>query len=103
MTTAQECGRRGLACIDKALAARPEKDGHALTEATGALCVYREDLIGRARSGGPEDRRRLEHCNAILSIVAAVNFSLGEIPWEELELARGWLVDLLGEGASSTA
>ncbi|MBV8681642.1 MAG: hypothetical protein JO111_02125 [Caulobacteraceae bacterium] len=102
MNEAEDCGREGLACIDQALAARPKKDGHVLTQATAALCLYREELIARGRRGGAEDRRRLEHCNAVLSIVAAVHFPLGNAPWEELERARGWLSELL-EASERTA
>jgi hypothetical protein len=87
--------REALACLDKALAERPKKDGHALSEATRKLCLFREDLIAR-----PHDRRDLDHLNAILSIVAAVHFPLGEVQWDELGKARGWLVDLLDATAA---
>jgi hypothetical protein len=32
--------------------------------------------------------------NGIISMVLAGHFPLGEVPWEELELARSWLAAL---------
>lgn len=93
--TGEAAGREGLRKIDEALSKRPQKDGHALTEATGLLCIYREALIEASRSGDPQDRERLSHINAILSVVVGVHFPLGDAPWQELEKARGWLCDLL--------
>lgn len=103
MTEAEDRGRDGLACIDRVLAARPKKDGHALTEATAALCDYRDELISQARCGGADERRQLEHLNAVLSMVAAVHFPLGNVPWDELAKARGWLAGLLGEPAGAAS
>lgn len=93
--TGEATGREGLRKIDEALSKRPKKDGQVLTEATGLLCAYRDGLIEAARSGGAQDRERLSHINAILSVVAGVHFPLGDVPWAELEKARGWLCDLL--------
>jgi hypothetical protein len=86
--------RDALACIDKVLAERPVKDGRALSEATRKLCVYREALIAGATADRGR-RRDLDHLNAILSIVTGVHFPLGDVPWDELAKARGWLADLL--------
>jgi hypothetical protein len=93
--TGEEAGRDALRGIDEALSKKPKKDGRALTEATAMLCLYRDALIEASRSGRPQDRERLSHINAILSVVAGVRFPLGNAPWEELEKARGWLSDLL--------
>jgi hypothetical protein len=93
--TGEEAGREGLRRIDEALSGKPKKDSGALTEATRMLCLYRDSLIEASRSGRPQDRERLSHINAIVSVVAGVQFPLGEPPWEELEKARGWLSDLL--------
>ena len=93
--TGEAAGRAGLQKIDEALSKRPKKDGHALTEATGLICLYRDALIETSRSGRPEDRERLSHINAILSVVAGVHFPLGDAPWDELQKARAWLCDLL--------
>jgi hypothetical protein len=94
--TGEEAGREGLRRIDEALSRKPKRDGRAaLTDATGLLCVYRDSLIEASRSGRPQDRERLSHINAIISVVAGVQFPLGDAPWEDLEKARGWLSDLL--------
>lgn len=89
------CGGEALRLVDEILAARPKTDGHKLTEATQRLCLYRDGLIERAGPGGADERRDLEHLNAVLSIVAGVHFPLGGVPWNELEGARGWLAELV--------
>jgi hypothetical protein len=100
--TGEEAGREGLGKIDEALSKKPKKDGRALIEATGLLCLYRNALIEASRSGRPHDRERLSHINAVLSVVAGVHFPLEDAPWEELEKARGWLFDLLGTPAGAS-
>jgi hypothetical protein len=80
--------------IDQILAKKPEKDDHALTEATKALCALRDDLIAARRAGDDAGRQRLETVNAVLSIVAATHFPVGEVPWEPLASARGALAEL---------
>jgi hypothetical protein len=92
-----DAGRKALETLDKVLAQRPEKDDHALSDATAQLCLFRDALIEAAGPGGAEARERLSHANAILSVVAAMHFPLGKPPWEELEKARGWLADLLAK------
>ncbi|MDE2488989.1 MAG: hypothetical protein KGO51_16475 [Alphaproteobacteria bacterium] len=91
----EDPGRQALACIDKALAAKPQRDGHALTEATKFACEFRDELIAAASGDGDEERRNLEHANAVISAITAVHFPLGPAPWPELEGARGWLQKLL--------
>lgn len=92
-----DLGRRALACVDKALAARPKTDGHALTEATKYACEFRDGFIVPAEDGGEAERRRLEHANAVISAITAVHFPLGGTPWPQLQCARDWL-DQLVEG-----
>lgn len=95
MTGAEQVGREGLALIDAVLAARPHKDDHKLSHATQALCDYRDHLIEAAGEGGGRSREHLMHLNAVLSVVAAMHFPLGDTPWGELEKARDWLADLV--------
>jgi hypothetical protein len=101
--TGEQAGREGLQKIDAALAKKPKKDDRALIEATGLLGLYRDSLIEASRSSRPQDRERLSHINAILSVVAGVHFPLGEAPWAELEKARGWLSDLLEQAPAGPA
>jgi hypothetical protein len=100
--TGEEAGRDALGILDGVLRMRPQKDGRALGDAMGRLCLYRDALIEAARRGGPQDRARLGDCNGVLSVVAGVRFPLGEPPWEDLEKARGWLSALL-DGAPPRA
>jgi hypothetical protein len=93
--TGEEAGRDALRAFDEVLLKRPKKDDRGLTEATGLLCLYRGRLIEASRSGRPQDRERLSHLNAILSVVTCVRFPLDDAPWEELTKARGWLSELL--------
>ena len=85
--------------IDHVLAQKPQKDDETLTVVIKQLCIYRDQLIARnARPGRTgEDRRRLTHANAILTAVLAVQFPLGEIPWDELAKSRDWLQGLMAE------
>jgi glutathione S-transferase len=92
-------GAAALAELDKALAARPHADGDAFSAASRHLCVLRARLTRHQRGQGatPESRRRIEHLNAVISVVLAGHFPLGAVPWDELEKARSWLADLLAE------
>ncbi len=84
-------GHAALACLDAVLAERPHADGHKLSAATRELSAFRNQLIDG------NERRRLGHVNAVISIVLAVHFPLGGIPWDELEKARAWLSDAVHE------
>ena len=55
--SAEEDGKAALGALDRALAKRPERDGHAFTEVTKGLCAMRDQLIAQVRSGtGDQDR-----------------------------------------------
>jgi hypothetical protein len=89
-------GRDALAHIDKALTDRPKRDGKTLTAAIRNLADYRDELVARRR--GEDDARwrsQREHVNAVLSVVMAAEFPIGEVPWDELVKARDWLDALL--------
>ncbi len=84
-----------LAEVDRALEARPKHDGHALSAAVRCLAALRDGIILRqGQDGGTRFRDVLERVNAVLSVVMAAQFPIGEIPWAELEAARGWLAAL---------
>ena len=93
-----DAGREALSAIDAALRARPDKPGDVLSHATQSLCTLREEMIAAARHEGAASgrRERLERVNAIISVVLAVYFPLGDVPWWELEKARCWLADIVG-------
>jgi hypothetical protein len=85
-----------LARLDEALAAKPRADGHSFSLAAHELSMLRDTMAARQREAGAsaESRRRLEHVNAVISVVLGGHFPLGDIPWGELEKARGWLARL---------
>lgn len=85
-----------LACLDRALRKKPDVDGQVFSEAAKALSCLRNDLADRQRRDGAsaDSRRQLEHVNAVISVVLGAHFPLGNIPWAEVEKARGWLAEL---------
>lgn len=96
-------GRDALTQIDKALADRPGRDGRTLKVAIQRLAAFRDHVIARHRGdGGARWRPTLERVNAIVSVVMAAEFPIGEIPWDELSTARDWLDAILQEETAST-
>ena len=78
---------QALAGLDRAMAARPRLDGQAFTEATQAICAYRDALRvqGRETPGDLDLRRSLKAANLAVTLLLAGHFPLGETPWAELE------------------
>ncbi len=97
-------GSKALEEFDKVLAARPHQDGEAFSAATKALSALREEVIGHVRQDDSAERRkRLSHLNAVLSVVMGGHYPLGEIPWDELEKARGWLEEIVKREETASA
>ena len=91
-------GRAALADLDRALAARPGRDEEALVSAVQNLAAFRDHFVESHRSEpGGRWRATLERVNAVLSVVLAAEFPLGEVPWGEVEKARQWLDDVTSE------
>jgi len=88
--------RTALEQLDRALHDKPNVDGHVFSEAAMALSQLRNELAERQRRDGAtaDSRRRLEHVNAVISVVLAAHFPLGNVPWHEVEKARLWLAEL---------
>ena len=86
-------GEVALDALDRILAQQPVPDQDLFSQATHCLSVYRDSLIATYRPGPApaEMRTRLEHVNAVISLLMAGHFPLGELPWAELHKARGWL------------
>ncbi|MEH3146246.1 MAG: hypothetical protein PGN34_13050 [Methylobacterium frigidaeris] len=93
MTTLPHPGHAALAALDAALARQPRQDGAALERATTCLSAVRDGMIAEMRAGRAYGD--LTKLNAVISVVLAGRFPLGEIPWDELRRARGWLADLV--------
>lgn len=91
-------GARAVELIDAALARRPAKDDSALAAAVEAICRYRQEMLGRRDAGAwhDADDGALATLNGVLSLVLAVQFPLGAVPWHELEGARTALAGLVG-------
>ncbi len=92
--TMDEAAREALAELDRALAAKPHAEGHTFSMAALHLSQLRDRMAAERRTDAA-GRRRLEHVNAVISVVLAGHFPLGAVPWAELEKARGWLADLV--------
>ncbi len=92
-------GPVALRALDVVLAKKPHKDDHCLSLATQCLCAFRNHMIARHRGAGAthQTREQLARLNAVLSIVLGGHFPLGDVPWQELERARGWLDQLVTE------
>lgn len=89
-------GHDALRELDKALAAKPRRDGEAFSATTKSLCGMREKVIARVdRDPSPEHRNALNHLNAIISVVLGGHYPLGQVPWDELQKARSWLEDIV--------
>lgn len=95
-SSVREEGQAALAALDRALAQRPKRDGHAFAEVTEHLCSMRDLLIGHGRLGGAAPPL-LERLNSIISTALAGHFPLGRTPWDEVEHARGVLQRLIKE------
>jgi len=93
--SAKSEGKLALAALDRALAAKPKKAGHDFAEMTEHLCAMRDIMIRSRREGGRTEE--LERLNPIISTALAGHFPLGNIPWSEVEHARGALKELIGE------
>lgn len=95
--SSKDAGERALDHLDKALAAKPQKDGHALSATLRCLAELRNGLVAEQRNQPPDlgPSRRIEHVNGVISSVLAAQFPLGEVPWDELAKARQWLADLV--------
>ena len=81
-------GAEALACLDKILAQEPEPEPSLFSHATQHLSAFRDSLIA-----DKAPRTRLEHVNAVISVVMAGHFPLGKVPWPELHKARDWLAE----------
>ena len=82
-----------LEALDRAIAARPHRDGQAFTEATKPMCAYRDELRQAIRAA-PDDfaiRRRLKAANLAITLMLAGHFPLGEMPWDQIETLRDHL------------
>ena len=93
---AKRQGKAALAALDRAIAAKPEKDGPAFTEMTEHLCAMRDAMIARFRKEG-DGRDELEQVNAVISTALAGHFPIGKVPWPEVEHARDTLKALIAE------
>ena len=91
-----------LKALDEALASRPHLNGQAFTEATKAMCAYR-DALRPALRADPEamgPRRRLKAANLAITLLMAGHFPLGDTPWPQIEGLRDQLQGMLADEAA---
>ena len=86
---ASDAGAAALDALDRVLARRPHADEAILSEAAKALSLLRNERAAGA------DRAVLGHVNAVISLVLAAHYPLGEVPWPELEQGRSWLAQVV--------
>jgi hypothetical protein len=96
MMTAPQSARNALEALDEAIADAPRRNGHALSRAATCVSAFREELIAQHGLQGEENRQRLARVNAILSLVLAGHFPLGDAPWDEIKKGRNWLSEMIG-------
>ena len=90
--------REALASLDKAIAHKPRKDDADFAAALEHLCKLRDLLLAEVRQG-KASHLRLGQVNSLISVVLAGHFPLGNVPWAEVERARGVLAGMtLGPG-----
>lgn len=85
---------RALVALDQAIAAAPERDGAAFSDAATQLGEVRDAVAARDSRDTADKRQRLTKLNAVLSLVLSGHFPLGTPPWDEIKKARGWLAEL---------
>lgn len=90
-------GQKALQHLARVLEQKPTKDDHELSLLTQCLAPFREELIERNRreAASHDARECLMHLNAIVSVVMAMHFPVGQPPWGEFEKAQGWLETLV--------
>ncbi|WP_428374343.1 hypothetical protein [Lichenicoccus sp.] len=91
---------RALASLDQAIAAAPERDGAAFSDALVQVSALRDEVAARDIA---QRRQRLDGLNAILSMIMAGQFPLGTPPWDAIRQARGWLADIQAEQGQGSA
>ncbi len=82
-----------LEALDRAIGARPRRDGQAFTDATKPMCAYRDELRRLVRVA-PDDlvaRRRLKAANLAVTLMLAGHFPLGDMPWDQIGSLRDHL------------
>ena len=92
-------GRKALVHTKRVLEQRPDKDDQELTLATQCLGQFRKELIEahRQERATTKDGDCLSRLNAIISVVMAMHFPIGNPPWDEFEKTQAWLTDIVEE------
>jgi hypothetical protein len=96
----REDGAAAVAQLDHVLAERPGRLHAEMSEALRSVVRLRDGLIAELRAGtaSPDQRRRLQEVNSIVSVVCGAEFPLVGIRLERVRKARDALQALLGAG-----
>lgn len=92
--------REALEALNEAIGDAPRRNGHAFSRAATCLSAYREELIAQHGLQGEANRQRLSRVNAVLSLVLAGHFPLGDAPWDDIKKGRDWLSELVGPAST---
>ena len=98
--TAQSA-RDALEALDEAIGDAPKRNGHAFSRAATCLSAYRDELIAQHGLEGQANRQHLSRVNAVLSLVLAGHFPLGDVPWDEIKKGRDGLSELIGPDSTN--
>ena len=85
---------KALRALDEAIKDAPARNGHAFSRAASCLSAFREETIAMHGLDGAENRERLSRLNAVMSLVLAGHFPLGDAPWDDIRKAREWLSEM---------
>lgn len=96
-TRAIDLAEKAMAAIDRAVAQKPERNGHDFSAAVCCLTELREVLIGefQAAPGTSRRRERLNCLNAVISMIVGGQYPIGGTPWRHVEDARTSFAQLL--------
>lgn len=89
--------RSAIAALDHVLGEKPERRHDELAEGLRCLTTMRDHLIERHRAGAPDAAGKLEHVNAVLSVMHAGSFPMVGMQHERLKRARDLLARTLQE------
>ncbi|EKV28914.1 hypothetical protein C882_0677 [Caenispirillum salinarum AK4] len=95
MTDGKATRERAVAALDRALDKSPDGAKDDLTDAIRAVAELRDDRVKRWRhTGAADDRHGLDAVNAILSLLAGLEYPLAGIKWKRVSEARDSLKKL---------
>lgn len=86
-----------LSAIESVLEDRPGKHVEEISQAVASLVRVRNRLtdVQRNKTPAPEASEHLRQVNAMLSVVASLEYPLAGLHWQRMELVRDGLAEML--------